>query len=210
MESYAYGNWGAVLIGVALFSLFVLSFFKPLTMRNWAALGLYEAFLVALFAEMYGFPLTIYLLSTLLGIEPSFGHVEGHLLGRLISRVTGIDLLGWAVVMVVSSTLIFLGFVLVKRGWKGIYSAKRELVTEGVYAHVRHPQYLGLLIITLGLLIQWPTLLTLLMWPLLALFYHRLTLREEGDLERRFGREYLLYRDRTPRFLPRTTLFKSL
>lgn len=52
-------------------------------------------------------------------------------------------------------------------------------------------------------LLQWPTLLTLLMFPVLALAYTRLAISEERELRAQFGTDYEQYAARTPRFIPR-------
>jgi protein-S-isoprenylcysteine O-methyltransferase Ste14 len=104
--------------------------------------------------------------------------------------------------MVTSSIIIFFGFYLMSRGWSKIHASKGELVTDGAYRYVRHPQYLGLIILTVGLLIQWPTIVTLAMWPVLIIMYYRLAKREEKEASKVFGEKYEEYKRRTPMFLP--------
>jgi protein-S-isoprenylcysteine O-methyltransferase Ste14 len=161
------------------------------------------AFVVALFTEMYGFPLTIYLLTSFLGswypvIDP-FTHINGHLWVALAGGST----LVWVLVMIVSNAAMFGGLIIMGKAWKQIHRANGGLVISGLYGRVRHPQYFALFLITVGMLIQWPTIITAAMWPILMFMYYRLARREEKEMESRFGDEYVTYRQQIPMLLPR-------
>lgn len=204
--SPAYGLWSLVVINSVVFILFAFSFAKPHSKRDWRSFGAFSAFLVALFTEMYGFPLTIYLLSGWLskhipGVDP-FSHEAGHLLETLV---------GWrgnphfGPFHILSNLLIFGGFILLAKAWPVLYQAQRRhaLATTGPYAHMRHPQYLGFILILTGFLLQWPTLPTLLMFPILVYMYLRLARGEEREARTEFGAAYDHYAARVPRFWPR-------
>lgn len=202
--SYAYGFWSLVIVNAALFVFFILSFLTPVKKREWRSMGVTIAFFVALFTEMYGFPLTIYILTAILGsrypaLNP-FSHVSGHL---------WLTFLGGGVVMmnaihIISNGLAVVGFAIMWKGWKLIHGTKGGLVKEGPYAYVRHPQYSGLFLIMIGMLIQWPTIITALMFPVLVFVYYRLAKREELEMLKQFGDEYREYMERVPMFIPKT------
>jgi protein-S-isoprenylcysteine O-methyltransferase Ste14 len=197
--------WPFVVINTAIFIFFVLSYLKPKRRREWRSMGAFSAFTVALFTEMYGFPLTIYLLTSTLGsrypvIDP-FTHINGHLWVALSGGSTAM----WGLVMLLSWSAMIGGLVIMGKAWKQIHKANGELVTSGLYRLVRHPQYFGLFLITVGFLIQWPTIITAAMWPILMLMYYRLARREEKEIESRFGDQYVTYRQQVPMFWPRLT-----
>ncbi len=196
----AYGNWGIV-ITMVLISLFFISKFIPLrTKIEKRSGGALITFIVALFAEMYGFPLTIYLLSHFIGIKIPLDHVSGHLLGDLITFL-GLGN-GWFIVMLVSNILLILGIWVISEGWQLVYESEGKLVTHGIYKYIRHPQYTGIFIMTLGFMIQWPTLVTLILWPFVIAMYVKLARIEEHQVMEKFPKEYSKYQKRTPMFFP--------
>ena len=205
-EAPAYGLWSLVIINSAVFILFAYSFFKPQTTRDWRSLGAFSAFLVALFTEMYGFPLTIYLLSGWLqsrypGVD-WFSHDAGHLLEMAFGWRTNPH---FGPFHLLSFLFIGGGFILISAGWNKLYQAQRQhrLATTGAYAYVRHPQYVGFVLVMFGFLLQWPTILTLAMFPILVLMYVRLARIEEREALAEFGAEYRRYMRETPAFIPR-------
>jgi protein-S-isoprenylcysteine O-methyltransferase Ste14 len=207
-----YGVWDLVAINAIIFIAFAYSFFKPANLRDWRSFGAYSAFIVALFAEMYGFPLTIYLLSGWLGSKfpgvDLFGHDTGHLWWLLTGRQGDPH---FGVLHLLSFAVLFAGFTLLSKSWHVLYHAQRhgQLATTGPYRRVRHPQYLGFVAIMFGFLLQWPTLLTLVMFPVLVLMYVRLAASEERDSERAFGDAWRAYAAVTPRFIPDFTKGKG-
>ncbi len=202
----AYGLWGLVLLNSAIFIFFAFTFFKPHTGRDWRSFGAFSAFIVALFAEMYGFPLTIYLLAGWLqtrypGLD-LMAHNSGHLWSTLLGS-TGDPHFGF--LHIASAIFLAFGFYLLSNAWQVLYFAQRhqQLASTGPYARIRHPQYIAFVLIMFGFLLQWPTLLTLIMFPILLFMYARLAKTEEAEMAAQFGRVWQAYATRTPRFLPR-------
>jgi len=201
-----YGLWVLAVVNAAFFIFFAWSFYTPITTRDWRSFGLFSAFVVALFAEMYGFPLSLYLLSGWLSSRFPGVNWQSHDAGHVLEMM-----FGWrshphfGPFHILSFVLIGGGFWLLARAWPVLYNAQRrdELARTGPYARVRHPQYVGFALIMTGFLVQWPTLLTLVLYPVMLVTYWRLAINEERETRARVGAEYERYLAAVPRFIPR-------
>lgn len=207
----AYGLWSLAIINAAVFVIFAFSFTHPRTTRDWRSFGAFSAFVVALFVEMYGFPLSLYVLAGWFGrssgLDP-LSHDAGHLWPWLLGWKGDPH---WNPMHVLSQVLILGGFVLLSASWKVLYAAQRagKLATTGPYAVVRHPQYVAFVVIMFGFLLQWPTILTVAMFPVLVFMYARLARAEEREIEARFGAVARAYALATPAFVPRLDWWSS-
>ena len=196
---FGWGQWLLVTANIIFFGLFLslLQFRKKLARLP---SSVYLAFIVAFYAEMFGFPLTMYVLMGVFGL-PDIYNLE-----FLLTQVMGRDLfynVFHYYVFPASQVIIGIGMLLVIFGWKEIFSGKGKLVTTGIYRYIRHPQYVGFLLITLGMNVWWLTIITLALWPVLAIVYYKLAKTEEKDAEEKFGEEYLKYKRTVPGFIPR-------
>ena len=204
-DTPTYGLWTLVVLNSAIFLMFAFSFFKPQTARDWRTFGAFAAFIVALFVEMYGFPLTIYLMSGWLQSKfPNLdllSHDSGHLWSTLLGEKGDPH---FGPLHIASYIFLAGGFYLLSSAWQVLYHAQRSqtLATTAPYARIRHPQYVAFVLILLGFLLQWPTLLTLVMFPVLLLMYGRLALTEEAEMRAQFGEAFEQYARCTPRFIP--------
>lgn len=203
MSSFAghYGHWGLVAIIVAVVSWILYRYAAPSSWREWAGAGLVQAFIIALYAEMYGFPLTIYLLTGFFGIDIPLYADTGHLWASLLGYGSG----GAMIEMLLGGVFIVPGVVLLFTAWGAIYRARREgrFAREGLYGVIRHPQYTGIMLAVFGQIVHWPTIITLALFPVIVLVYVRLAHKEEKDMIDRFGAAYQDYMQQVPRFFPR-------
>ncbi len=195
------GTWIITIIMVVIVSWVIFRYLAPRNFKEWRNAGLIQAFIIALYAEMYGFPLTIYLLTTFLGYDIPWLHVKGHLWASLFGWGTGMAM----VEMLVGYTFILIGLSFIIRGWKQIYDIRKEdrLVTYGIYGYMRHPQYTGIYLAIFGQLIHWPTIPTLALFPVIVIAYYTLARKEEKVMIGKFGDEYRSYAGKVPMFFPR-------
>lgn len=190
--------WNVVLwIGLGLVFLLFTPFYKKSQRKPSSA---YIAFIVAMAFEMFGVPMSMYIIAWVFGQQLPDGILWGHTLYSYIGH-TG---------MYIGTVLMLIGAALVIIGWRVVYKrywsqeeGKGELVTSGIYRYIRHPQYTGFMLITLGMIFDWATLLLLVMWPIMTVLYVRLARKEEAEMEAEFGQEYVEYRRRTGMFLPK-------
>jgi protein-S-isoprenylcysteine O-methyltransferase Ste14 len=143
------------------------------------------SFIISFYIAMQGIPVSIYSILWVFGADPN-----GWILpNNLFLEITGI-------------AMFFIGGLLVMLGWSKIFNNKGNLVTDGIYKYVRHPQYLGILLATLSLIIYRFSPISLMLWPVLAIIYYRLARKEERDVESKFGEKYREYRRSVPMILP--------
>jgi protein-S-isoprenylcysteine O-methyltransferase Ste14 len=192
--------WSLAVIVIVVVSWLLYRYLAPQGWKEWARAGVVQAFIIAFYAEMYGFPLTIYFLARFFGLDLAWG--EG---GNLWAQIFGTEA-AHVVAMVLGYAIVFGGATLVADGWRRIHKARREerLVTDGVYARMRHPQYTGLFLIVFGEgIVHWPTIVSVAAFPVIVLAYTLLARKEERQMLEKFGDEYREYQRRVPMFIPR-------
>lgn len=201
------GAWGLALIMIVLASWLLYRYLAPKTWREWASAGVVQAFIIALYAEMYGFPLTIYLLARFFGLD------RYNLNANLWSSLLGLGETGMLISMLLGYGLLFVGIGIFIQGWRELYSARQkdQLITTGMYSFVRHPQYTGLFIGLFGEgVVHWPTLFSVGLLPIIVLAYGLLARNEEKRVIDQFGEAYLDYQRQVPMFIPRWSQWREL
>ena len=193
------GAWAIALIVIVVASWLFYRYFAPRSWREWTGAGLVQAFIIALYAEMYGFPLTIYLLTRFTGLD------RDYVSANLWSTLAGVGETGMLISMIIGYALLFVGIGLFAQGWRQVYRARGEsqLVTGGLYRFVRHPQYTGLFIALFGEgIVHWPTLFSVGLFPIIVFAYCRLAKNEERQMIKEFGEVYRTYQRQVPMFIP--------
>ena len=200
------GVWILTVIMIVIASWYMYKYLAPKSWHEWAGAGVVQAFIIALYAEMYGFPLTIYLLARFGGLDRT------ELNANLWSSLIGMGETGMMISMILGYILLFVGIGVFFQGWRQVYKARQQqkLVTDGLYALARHPQYTGLFIALFGEgIVHWPTLFSVGLFPVIVFIYYRLSLREERKVIAEFGNEYIAYKQGVPMFIPRLEQWKS-
>ena len=198
------GRWDLVALNVGVFIAFAIPLALGFRWRvNWqsASLGVYAAFIVSLFVEMYGVPLTIYITSAAIPTGAGIGAAgTQEVLFTFTFLGQDMAMTFWKLV---GAAMIVIGAILIAVGWSTLYRTDEELVTSGIYKYSRHPQYLGFMLFLFGWFVHWPSLLTLAMFPVLAYFYYRLSIVEEKEVMESISipDQYEEYRQSTPRFI---------
>jgi protein-S-isoprenylcysteine O-methyltransferase Ste14 len=194
-----YHNWPLVAFYIVIVGVFIFGILRPRSQSQWRSAGVAQAWVIALYAEMYGLPLTMYLLASFTGQSE---YVSNHFYGHAWAYLFGWGETGAIVLDIIGQLLIVAGALLAIIGWRQIHAGKGTFVQTGLYRRIRHPQYTGFFLFLLGSIVNWPTLITLLMLPVLLWVYYRLTQLEEADALAQYGDRYRDYQRVTGRFLP--------
>lgn len=198
-----YYNWFWVAFYVLIVGAFIFGLLRPRKKSQWQSFGAAQAWVIALYAEMYGLPLTMYLLAGFVGRSKD-ELTSNFQLGHFWPVLFGTDNEHWLLATTIAGqTLIVAGAALAFRGWRRIHRSQGKLVTDGIYRHIRHPQYTGFYLFLIGSIVNWPTILTVCMLPVLFWVYYRLARAEEADALAEFGEKYRQYMGRSGMFLPR-------
>jgi protein-S-isoprenylcysteine O-methyltransferase Ste14 len=200
-------GWGVAVIMVIVISWLFYRYFAPKGWREWAGAGLVQAFIIALYAEMYGFPLTVYLAIRFFGLDREYVSFS------LWSTLLNFSETGMFAAMILGYGVAFTGIGLFIKGWKEVYRARQEnvLVTTGLYRFARHPQYTGLFIALFGEgIIHWPTIFSISLLPLIVVAYYFLARKEEREMLRKFGDDYRAYQSQVPMFIPQWGRWKAM
>lgn len=193
-----FGNWWLVATWIAIYAIFLLfvPFYKKSQVKP---AGVYAAFIVAFAVEMFGVPFSMFIIGWLFGIWLPEGILWGHTLGQYIG-----DWGTWigALVSLVGASVVISGWSKIHKEYWSKETGRGHLVKTGIYRYIRHPQYTGFFLITMGVMMTWVTIPLLLLYCLLLFLYYGLAKREEKDMEVEFGDEYLKYKKTTKMFIP--------
>lgn len=198
-------SWGAIVFMVVLASWAFYAFARPSKPREWGRAGLVQAFIISLYAEMFGFPLTLYLVTRVFGLDAAWLGQRQPLYATLLGLNPQQAEQAMVVMMLIGNIFIFTGLGLLIAGWRRVYAARQEgrLATDGVYAITRHPQYTGIIVAIFGEgVVHWPTVISLILFPIIVFAYYTLARKEEAEMLSRFGEEYREYQRKVPMLIP--------
>ena len=203
----SYFNWFLVACYIGLLAVFLYGILQPRKKSEWRSAGVAQAWVIALYAEMYGVPLTAYWVMNLVGRsqQDAETHFNGHLWPILLGVGESNLVMAQFACTVIGQSLVLVGALLAIFGWRQLHSAVKEqrMAQTGLYRWIRHPQYTGFFLFLIGSMINWPTLITILCLPVLFVVYYRLAIKEEALALEQFGERYVDYSKTTGRFLPR-------
>jgi protein-S-isoprenylcysteine O-methyltransferase Ste14 len=155
---------------------------------NWKSKSIYIAFMISLFTEMFGAALIVYLFSPFIKYP-------------LLTPIYNVYIFP-PIVKILSFNLIFLGIVLIIIGWREIYNSE-GIVTKGLYKFIRHPQYLGFILLATGWIFAWPTVIVLILYPFLVGIFLYQAVSEDKLLENKYKSKFVNYKKRTGFILPK-------
>lgn len=201
-------------IYLAIYCLFFLFFFATgIVGRNkWKQQGMATGFIIALFTEMWGFPLSIFIITSLAGsggLPYQFDNLFYYFIrARSPADSAFINMpLSFFIEYSIARGVTLLAVFPIIYGWFHLRrNISNGLVTSGPYAHSRNPQYIGFILFTIGMVLYWPTLITIPMGCILCIAYYKLALSEEKELKRTFKEAYTIYAEKVPRFIGRDAL----
>lgn len=192
--------WAGAAISIVVVSWFFYRYIVPKGWREWTRAGIVQAFIISFYAEMYGFPVTIYLVARIFKLDISGTFWDGNLWIYL----TGTEM-AMIVSMIIGYAISFSGITVLIAGWREVYLANKQkrLATGGPYVLVRHPQYTGIFLVLFGEgVVHWPTIFSLAAFPIVVIAYVLLARKEEWQMIEKFGDDYREYQQRIPMFLP--------